>query len=93
MLFADVVGFTPLTERASRPRSRSRSSTGALHDPPRISCFKHGGTVDKFVGDCVMAFWGAPSDDAEHVLRALEAAEDMQTWLETGNGAGSSAMA
>ncbi|MFO0683666.1 MAG: adenylate/guanylate cyclase domain-containing protein [Sandaracinus sp.] len=83
VLFADVVGFTPLTERLSP--EVTVTILNELFTILTEIVFKHGGTVDKFVGDCVMAFWGAPSDDAEHVLRALEAAEDMQTWLETGN--------
>ncbi len=83
VLFADVVGFTPLTERLSP--EITVTILNELFTILTEIVFKHGGTVDKFVGDCVMAFWGAPSDDPEHVLRALEAAEDMQTWLETGN--------
>jgi len=47
--------------------------------------FRHGGTVDKFVGDCVMAIWGAPTPQDDHARRAVEAAEDMLRWLETAN--------
>src|SRR6185369_17506742 len=38
----------------------------------------HGGTVDKYVGDAVMAFWNAPLDDAQHALHATQAALEMQ---------------
>ncbi len=83
VLFADVVGFTPMAERL--PPEVTVQILNELFTILTEIVFKHGGTVDKFVGDCVMAFWGAPSDQADHVRRALEAAEDMQTWLETGN--------
>jgi len=83
VMFADVVGFTPLTERLE-----PEIVVGILNELFTILTqivFKHEGTVDKFVGDCVMAFWNAPGDQPDHVKRALEAAEDMQTWLESGN--------
>lgn len=83
VMFADVVGFTPLTERLP-----PEVVVGILNELFTILTqivFKHEGTVDKFVGDCVMAFWNAPGDQPDHVERALEAAEDMQTWLESGN--------
>jgi class 3 adenylate cyclase len=83
VLFADVVGFTPMAERL--PPEVTVQILNELFTILTEIVFKHGGTVDKFVGDCVIAFWGAPSDQADHVRRALEAAEDMQTWLETGN--------
>ena len=47
--------------------------------------FRHGGTVDKFIGDCIMAVWGAPSAQDDHAARALAAAEDMMRFLETAN--------
>lgn len=83
VLFADVVGFTPLAERL--PPEAVVAILNELFTILTEIVFKHGGTVDKFVGDCVMAFWGAPGDQADHVRRALEAAEDMQAWLESGN--------
>jgi class 3 adenylate cyclase len=47
--------------------------------------FRHGGTVDKFIGDCIMAVWGAPVPAADHAIRALRAAEDMMRFLEAAN--------
>ena len=83
VLFADVVSFTHVCEE---------------HDPEAIVTilnelftilteivFRHGGTVDKFIGDCVMAFWGAPQDVEDHATQALSAAEDMIRWIEIGN--------
>jgi adenylate cyclase len=47
--------------------------------------FRHGGTIDKFIGDCVMAVWGAPIASDDHAHRALQAAEDMLRFLENAN--------
>lgn len=46
---------------------------------------KHGGMVDKFVGDCIMGVFGAPETQEDHALRAVEAAEDLLRWVETAN--------
>jgi class 3 adenylate cyclase len=83
VLFADVVGFTPLTDRL--PPEATVAMLNELFTILTQIVFKHGGTVDKFIGDCVMAFWNAPGDQADHVRLALETAEDMQAWLEQGN--------
>jgi len=83
VLFADVVGFTPLTERLA-----PEEVVGILNELFTILTeiiFRHGGTVDKFLGDCVMAIWGAPEPQADHAYRALQAAEDIMRWLEIGN--------
>jgi adenylate cyclase len=71
VLFADIAGFTGLSERlgdqiipllASYLDTMSREVSG------------HGGTIDKFIGDAVMAFWGAPAADADHAVHACRAA-------------------
>lgn len=83
VLFADVVGFTPITDRLA-----AEEVVALLNELFTILTeivFRHGGTIDKFVGDCVMAMWGAPSSQADHAARALAAAEDMMRWLEAGN--------
>lgn len=43
--------------------------------------FRHGGVVDKYIGDAVMAFWGAPIDDTKHALHAVLTALDMMAGL------------
>lgn len=83
VLFADVVAFTPLTARLS-----AENVVALLNELFTILTgivFRHEGTVDKFVGDCLMAIWGAPRPDGDHAERALAAAEDMLRWLEAGN--------
>jgi adenylate cyclase len=83
VMFADVVGFTPMTEQLAP--EHVVTILNELFTILTGIVFRHGGTVDKFVGDCVMALWGAPTPHADHARRALEAAEDMLSWLETGN--------
>ncbi len=83
VLFADVVGFTPLAETHSADQV-----VNLLNDLFTILTeiiFRHGGTVDKFIGDSVMAFWGAPNPIENHAELALRAAEDMMRWLDVGN--------
>lgn len=75
VLFVDVRGFTPMSE---------------ILEPPQVveilnsyltlisSCIiKNGGTLDKFIGDAAMAFWGAPLPQKDYVMKAVRAAEDM----------------
>jgi class 3 adenylate cyclase len=83
VLFADVVGFTPLAE--SRAAEQMVALLNELFSMLTEIVFRHGGTVDKFVGDCIMAVWGAPVASEDHAARALAAAEDMMRFLETAN--------
>lgn len=80
ILFADVVGFTPLSERL--PPETVVAVLNELFTLLTEIVFRHGGIIDKFIGDCVMAVWGAPEPDADHAARALAAAEDMVRWIE-----------
>lgn len=83
VLFADVVGFTPLTERL--PPEEVVRVLNELFTILTEIVFRHGGTVDKFIGDSIMAIWGAPQTQVDHAEFALRAAEDMMRWLEIGN--------
>jgi class 3 adenylate cyclase len=83
VLFADVVAFTPLTERLA-PEDTVKL-LNELFTVLTELVFRHEGTVDKFVGDCVMAIWGAPKPQSDHARRALACAEDMLRFLETAN--------
>lgn len=83
VLFADVVAFTPLTENL--PPEQVVQILNELFTIVTEIVFRHQGTVDKFIGDCVMAIWGAPTSLDDHAAQALEAAEEIISWLEVGN--------
>jgi class 3 adenylate cyclase/predicted ATPase len=71
VLFADLVGFTPLSE--SRDAEEVRALLSRYFDTCRRLIELYGGSVEKFIGDAVMAVWGTPTateDDAERAVRA-----------------------
>jgi class 3 adenylate cyclase/tetratricopeptide (TPR) repeat protein len=71
ILFADLVGFTPYAEE--RDAEDVRETLSRYFDLAREVIERYGGTVEKFIGDAVMAVWGAPvarEDDAERAVRA-----------------------
>jgi class 3 adenylate cyclase/predicted ATPase len=71
MLFVDLVGFTTLAE--SRDAEDVRELLGRYFDTARTIVERYGGTIEKFIGDAIMAVWGAPvarEDDAERAVRA-----------------------
>jgi class 3 adenylate cyclase len=71
VLFADIVGFTPFAEE--RDAEDVRETLGRYFDTATEVVTRYGGTVEKFIGDAVMAVWGTPvvrEDDAERAVRA-----------------------
>src|SRR5213592_3387966 len=71
VLFADLVGFTTISER--RDAEDVRELLSSYFDAARDAVERHGGLVEKFIGDAVMAVWGTPTaheDDAERAVRA-----------------------
>ncbi|MDX6640533.1 MAG: hypothetical protein QOF12_1544, partial [Solirubrobacteraceae bacterium] len=71
VLFVDLVGFTALSE--AREAEDVRELLGGYFDSARTIVERYGGVVEKFIGDAVMAVWGAPQareDDAERAVRA-----------------------
>jgi class 3 adenylate cyclase/tetratricopeptide (TPR) repeat protein len=71
ILFADLVGFTTLAE--GKDAEDTRELLSAYFDLSRDVIGRYGGTIEKFIGDAVMAVWGAPTaheDDAERAVRA-----------------------
>jgi adenylate cyclase len=80
VLFTDVRGFTSISERLD-PRALSNLMNEFL-TPLTEVIYEAGGTIDKYMGDCIMAFWGAPIPDDGHALKAIRAALEMQQRLE-----------
>ena len=82
ILFADLVGFTPFAEE--RDAEDVRETLSRYFDLSREVIDRYGGTVEKFIGDAVMAVWGAPvarEDDAERAVRAALELVDAVTTL------------
>jgi len=76
VLFADIAGFTRWSSDKS-PELVHVFLTDYLESMSSI-LFRHGGTIDKFMGDGILAFFGDPLDQTDHAARALRAAIDMQ---------------
>lgn len=72
VLFADIRNFTAISEVMSA--HALREMLNHFFTPMTRLIFDHRGTIDKYVGDMVMAFWGAPQDDPRHAVNAIGAA-------------------
>jgi adenylate cyclase len=75
ILFSDIRGFTSISE-ASQPEEVVEMLNEYLTRMVDI-LLKHGGTLDKFIGDAVMGFWNAPADDPDHARHAVACAVEM----------------
>ncbi|MCZ6802813.1 MAG: adenylate/guanylate cyclase domain-containing protein [Proteobacteria bacterium] len=75
VLFSDVRGFTTISEGLEPAELSNLMNailtplTGVIHD--------NRGTIDKYMGDAIMAFWGAPLEDKDHARHAMQAGYDM----------------
>ena len=76
-LFCDIVGFTPISEKLQDRPEELVELINRLLTQLTECVLEQGGTVDKFMGDCIMAFWGAPIDCPDHAERALLTAQAM----------------
>ncbi len=76
ILFSDVRGFTSISEALSPEHLREYINT-YLTDMSTIIRSKYKGTLDKYIGDAIMAFWGAPVDDPNHTRNGVLAALEM----------------
>jgi adenylate cyclase len=85
ILFSDVRGFTGISETL-KPEELREYMNAYLTDMSGIIRSKYHGTLDKYIGDSIMAFWGAPVDDAQHARHAVLAALAMQTTCDALNG-------
>ncbi|MCG7393771.1 adenylate/guanylate cyclase domain-containing protein [Microvirga sp. ACRRW] len=85
ILFCDVRGFTTLSEKLKDEPERLTSLINRLLDPLSGAVLAEGGTIDKYMGDCVMAFWNAPLPSEDHPRRAVQAAMRMMEAVEVLN--------
>jgi len=81
VLFADLVGFTTLSE--GRDAEEVRDLLSRYFEDCRRLIELYGGTVEKFIGDAVMAVWGAPAAQEDDAERAVRAALDLVVAVET----------
>ena len=81
ILFSDIRGFTTLAE--TRAPGEVVDLLNRYFSLQVDVIFRHGGTLDKFIGDAIMACWGAPIDDPDQAQHAVAAALDMAATLET----------
>ena len=80
-LFSDIRGFTPISEKyQSNPQGLTELINRFLDNQTEI-ILKHGGTIDKYMGDCIMAFWNAPLEIEEQERKATECVLEMREAL------------
>jgi adenylate cyclase len=77
IMFSDVRGFTSISESFKHDPQGLTSLMNRLLTPLTNAILDRKGTIDKYMGDAIMAFWNAPLTDAEHQINACEAALDM----------------
>jgi adenylate cyclase len=80
VLFADLRGFTSASEQL--PPVKVVRALNSFLDAMTRAVMEEQGTVDKFMGDCVMAFWNAPRPEPRHAERAVRAALLMQRYID-----------
>ena len=83
VMFSDIRDFTRISEQLD-PHALTHMLNSVL-TPLTTAIQDRKGLIDKYIGDCIMAFWNAPLDDAEHARNALKSALAMQTALATAN--------
>jgi adenylate cyclase len=82
VMFCDIRGFTSIAESfRADPQSLTKLINRVL-TPLSQSVLDSGGTIDKYIGDCIMAFWNAPLDDPDHPANAARCTLEMQRKLD-----------
>jgi adenylate cyclase len=76
VLFSDIRGFTSISEKLE-PEQVAEMLREYLSEMTEI-VFKHGGTVDKYIGDCIMALYNVPFEDPEHAVKAVRTGLEFQ---------------
>jgi adenylate cyclase len=79
VMFCDIRGFTTLSEGLT-PHELTHLMN-SFTSPMTDAIAESGGTIDKYIGDCIMAFWNAPLDDPDHAKHAVAAARDIRRKL------------
>jgi adenylate cyclase len=77
IMFCDIRGFTGISERLQETPEALTRLVNRFLTPLSDEVQKNQGTIDKYIGDCIMAFWNAPLEDAAHAAHACQAALDM----------------
>jgi adenylate cyclase len=77
IMFSDVRGFTTISESYKHDPQGLTALMNRFLTPLTNAILARKGTIDKYMGDAIMAFWNAPLDDKEHQINACEAAVDM----------------
>ena len=85
ILFCDVRGFTTISEMLKDDPERLVALMNRVLTRLSEVVLSTGGTIDKYIGDCVMAFWNAPLEDLDHARHAAEAALKMLAAMEVLN--------
>ena len=80
-LFSDIRGFTKISEQYKDDPEALTQLINRLLTVLSNSILDHGGTIDKYMGDCIMAFWNAPTDQSNHRELAIQAAHAMNKAL------------
>ena len=80
-LFSDIRGFTPISEQyKTDPQGLSKLINRYMTPMTNIT-LNNSGTIDKYIGDALMAIWGAPVDVPDHANQAIKTAQDMEVAL------------
>jgi adenylate cyclase len=85
IMFTDVRGFTTISESFKKDPQGLTALMNRFLTPLTNAILARKGTIDKYMGDAIVAFWNAPLDDKEHQLNACEAALDMQERIDALN--------
>ena len=87
LLFCDIHGFTSISEDHRDDPQALTTLINRLLTPLTAEILERDGTIDKYMGDCIMAFWNAPIDDPAHAAHACDAALAMLRALDAVNDA------
>ena len=77
VMFADIRGFTALSERLKDDPQQLTTVINRFLTPMTEVVLANNGTIDKYIGDCLMAFWNAPLEDPDHAGNACKSALEM----------------